>query len=103
MEENIAPATRCRLEDDARVFLHQSLSTPCLNVIKSASGSGFEDAAGRRYLDFHGNNVHTVGFGHPRVVAAIKEQLDQLSFCTRRYTCEPAIRFAEKLIEIAPP
>jgi 4-aminobutyrate aminotransferase len=91
------------LEADARCFLHQSLSTPCLNVIKSASGSGFEDAAGRRYLDFHGNNVHTVGFGHPRVVAAIKEQLDQLTFCTRRYTCEPAIRFAEKLIQIAPP
>jgi len=102
-DENIDAPTRRLLEADARCFLHQSLSTPCLNVIKSASGSGFEDAAGRRYLDFHGNNVHTVGFGHPRVVAAIKEQLDQLTFCTRRYTCEPAIRFAEKLIEIAPP
>ncbi|HEV7925963.1 MAG TPA: aspartate aminotransferase family protein [Verrucomicrobiae bacterium] len=100
--ENIDANTRRLLEEDAQFFLHQSLSTPCLNVIKSASGSGFEDAAGRRYLDFHGNNVHTVGFGHPKVIAAIKEQLDQLSFCTRRYTCEPAIRFAEKLIQIAP-
>ncbi len=96
-----APA-RGLLEEDARCYLHQSLSTPCLNVIKSASGSWFEDAAGRRYLDFHGNNVHTVGFGHPKVIAAVKEQLDQLTFCTRRYTCEPAIRFAEKLIQIAP-
>jgi 4-aminobutyrate aminotransferase len=102
-EENINAPTRRLLEEDARCFLHQSLSTPCLNVIKSASGAGFEDAAGRRYLDFHGNNVHTVGFGHPKVIAAIKEQLDQLTFCTRRYTCEPAIRFAEKLIQIAPP
>jgi 4-aminobutyrate aminotransferase len=102
-EENIDAPTRRLLEEDARCFLHQSLSTPCLNVIKSASGAGFEDAAGRRYLDFHGNNVHTVGFGHPKVIAAVKEQLDQLTFCTRRYTCEPAIRFAEKLIEIAPP
>ena len=102
-EENIDAPTRRLLEQDARCFVHQSLSTPCLNVIKSASGSGFEDAAGRRYLDFHGNNVHTVGFGHPKVVAAIKEQLDQLTFCTRRYTCEPAIRLAEKLVEIAPP
>jgi 4-aminobutyrate aminotransferase len=102
-EENIDAPTRRLLEKDARCFLHQSLSTPCLNVIKSASGSGFEDAAGRRYLDFHGNNVHTVGFGHPKVIAAVKEQLDQLTFCTRRYTCEPAIRFAEKLIQIAPP
>jgi 4-aminobutyrate aminotransferase len=102
-EENIDARTRRLLEEDARCFLHQSLSTPCLNVIKSASGSGFEDSAGRRYLDFHGNNVHTVGFSHPKVVAAIKDQLDQLSFCTRRYTCEPAIRFAEKLIQISPP
>lgn len=101
-EDHIDPATRHMLDEDASFFLHQSLSTPCLNVIKSASGSGFEDMAGRRYLDFHGNNVHNVGFGHPKVVAAIKEQLDQLAFCTRRYTCEPAIRFAEKLIQIAP-
>ncbi len=101
-EENIDAPTRRMLEDDAQCFLHQSLSTPCLNVIKSAKGSGFEDAAGRPYLDFHGNNVHTVGFGHPKVIAAIKEQLDRLSFCTRRYTCEMAIRFAQKLIEIAP-
>jgi len=43
-----------------------------------------EDAEGRRYLDFHGNNVHQAGFGHPRVIAAIKEQLDRLPFCTRR-------------------
>jgi 4-aminobutyrate aminotransferase len=102
-KESIDVPTRRLLEEDAQCFLHQSLSTPCLNVIKSASGSGFEDSAGRHYLDFHGNNVHTVGFGHPRVVAAVKEQLDQLSFCTRRYTCEQAIRFAEKLIQIAPP
>jgi 4-aminobutyrate aminotransferase len=102
-DDNIDAVTRGYLDRDARSFLHQSLSSPCLNVIKSASGSGFVDTAGRTYLDFHGNNVHTVGFGHPRVVAAIIEQLGQLSFCTRRYTCEPAIRFAEKLIQIAPP
>jgi 4-aminobutyrate aminotransferase len=100
--ENIDDETRGLLERDASCFLHQALSTPCLNVIESASGSSFEDAQGRRYLDFHGNNVHQVGFGHPRVVAAIKAQLDKLSFCTRRYTCEPAIALAEKLVDIAP-
>jgi 4-aminobutyrate aminotransferase len=101
-EENIDGETRRLLDLDAKYFLHQSLSTPCLNVITSAAGSWFQDAQHRRYLDFHGNNVHQVGFGHPRVVAAIKEQLEKLSFCTRRYTCEPAIRLAEKLIDIAP-
>lgn len=99
---NLSAHTRDVLERDARHFLHQSLSTPCLNVLKSAQGAWIEDIEGRRYLDFHGNNVHQVGFAHPRVVAAIKEQLDQLSFCTRRYTCEPAIELAERLAALAP-
>jgi len=94
--------TKARLEADAQCFLHQSLSTPCLNVLQRAQGAWIEDREGRRYLDFHGNNVHQVGFGHPRVIAAIKRQLDELSFCTRRYTCEPAIELATRLAALAP-
>jgi len=102
MERALSGTARAVLQEDARVFLHQSLSTPCLNVLKSAHGAWIEDIDGRRYLDFHGNNVHQVGFGHPRVIAAIMEQLERLSFCTRRYTCEPAIALASKLAEAAP-
>ncbi len=99
---NHSPATKQALDDDSRYFLHQSLSTPCLNVLASARGAWIEDLEGRRYLDFHGNNVHQVGFAHPRVVAAIKQQLDELSFCTRRYTCQPAIQLAARLAALAP-
>jgi 4-aminobutyrate aminotransferase len=102
LKENLSATTQQVLERDARCFLHQSLSTPCLNALKSAQGAWIEDLEGRRYLDFHGNNVHQVGFAHPRVIAAIKQQLDQLSFCTRRYTCEPAIELAAKLASLAP-
>ncbi len=98
----VGTETQRLLDEDARRFLHQSLSTPCLNVLRRAEGAWIEDAEGRRYLDFHGNNVHQVGFGHPRVIAAIKDQLDTLSFCTRRYTCEPAIDLARRLTELAP-
>lgn len=98
---SLSPGTREILKQDARRFLHQSLSTPCLNVLKSAAGAWIEDIEGRRYLDFHGNNVHQVGFAHPRVTAAIKRQLDELSFCTRRYTCEPAIELAARLAALA--
>lgn len=94
--------TRALLAEDARWFLHQSLSTPCLNVLAKAEGACLEDVEGRRYLDFHGNNVHQVGFGHPRVIAAIKDQLDQLSFCPRRYTNVPAIELARRLATLAP-
>jgi 4-aminobutyrate aminotransferase len=90
------------LERDARVFLHQSLSTPCLNVLKTCQGSFIEDLQERRYFDFHGNSAHQVGFAHPRVIATIKDQLDSLAFCTRRYTNILAIELAEKLVAIAP-
>jgi 4-aminobutyrate aminotransferase len=102
VETQLSAETKELLKADARHFLHQSLSTPCLNVLKGASGAWIEDLQGRRYLDFHGNNVHQVGFGHPRVIAAIKQQLDELAFCTRRYTCQTAIQLAAKLAAVAP-
>lgn len=94
--------TRALLDEDARWFLHQSLSTPCLDVLESATGSVLTDVEGRTLLDFHGNSVHQVGYGHPRVVAAIKAQLDMLSFSPRRYTNRPAIALARRLAELAP-
>ncbi|HLW60256.1 MAG TPA: aspartate aminotransferase family protein [bacterium] len=94
--------TRALLEADARYFLHQSLSTPCLNGIRACEGAWIEDLQGRRYLDFHGNYVHQVGFANPAVIAAIKAQLDALTFCTRRYTNETAVALARKLTDLAP-
>lgn len=100
--EHLSSPTRAVLEEDAGVFLHQALSTPCLNALCAAYGATIEDVEGRRYLDFHGNNVHQIGFGHPRVIGAIKDQLDRLPFCTRRYTNAPAIARAKKLVAHAP-
>lgn len=100
--EHIGPDTQALLDADARYFLHQSLSTPCLNVLERAEGAEMLDHEGRELLDFHGNNVHQVGYGHPKVIAAIKEQLDTLPFCPRRYTNAPAIALAKRLTELAP-
>lgn len=100
--EHIDPETRRWLEEDAKYFLHQSLSTPCLNMLKGCQGAYLEDGQGRRILDFHGNNVHQVGFGNRRVIEAIRKQLEEFSFCTRRYTNIPAIQLAKKLVELAP-
>ena len=90
------------LRRDADAFLHQSLSSPCVSTIAKAEGIWIEDLAGRRYMDFHGNSVHHIGYAHPRLVAAIKHQLDDLSFAPRRFACEPAVALAEKLGQIAP-
>ena len=90
------------LAEDARWFLHQSVSTPCLAAVRKAEGIWIEDLTGRRFMDFHGNSVHHIGYGHPRLIAAIKAQLDALSFAPRRYTCETAVELARKLAEVAP-
>ncbi|MGY8664971.1 aspartate aminotransferase family protein [Bradyrhizobium sp. UFLA05-109] len=94
--------TRELLDEDERWFLRQSLSTPCLNVATRAEGCHIVDLQDRRILDFHGNSVHQVGYGHPRVVAAIKSQLDTLPFCPRRYTNKSAIDLARRLAQLAP-
>jgi 4-aminobutyrate aminotransferase len=96
------PASRELLRRDADAFLHQSLSSPCVSTIAKAEGIWIEDLAGRRYMDFHGNSVHHIGYAHPRLVAAIKKQLDELSFAPRRFACEPAVELAETLGVLAP-
>ena len=102
LERNDSAANRALIERDAAVFLHQSLSSPVLTAISKAEGIWIEDSAGRRYMDFHGNSVHHIGYGHPKLKAAIKAQLDELPFSPRRFTCEPAVELAEKLTALAP-
>ncbi len=95
-------ATRALLDNDAEVFLHQSLSTPCFNALVACEGIWLTDVEGRRVMDFHGNSVHQVGYRHPHVMAAVKRQLDMLPFSPRRYTNAVAIDLAEKLCALAP-
>ena len=101
-EDHLDENTEAMLAEDAKYFLHQSLSTPCLNAIRASEGIYLEDVQGRKIMDFHGNSVHQVGHGHPRVIAAIKAQLDIMPFCPRRYTNQVAIDLARRLVELAP-
>lgn len=94
--------TNSLLARDSAAFLHQSLSSPCLTAIAKAEGIWIEDTTGRRYMDFHGNSVHHIGYGHPRLKEAIKAQIDELCFAPRRFACEPAVELAEMLGRLAP-
>jgi len=96
------PETSGYLHEDAEYFLHQSLSTPCLDVLASCEGIYLTDVQGKRYMDFHGNNVHQLGYRHPYVIEKLKEQLDILPFSPRRYTNVPAIELAKKLGNLMP-
>ena len=102
-QKNITDAeTLAVLEEDSKVFLHQAMSTPCLDVLSSCSDSSISNLKDKEYLDFHGNNVHQVGFSNPFIVEQIKKQLDELSFSTRRYTNKTAVDFAKHLTSLLP-
>ena len=89
--------------EDNAYFLHQSLSTPVMNVLAGARGIYIEDLDGKKYIDMHGNGVHNAGFNNPEVIRAVKKQLDEeMTFCPRRYTNVPAVSLAKKLAAITP-
>jgi 4-aminobutyrate aminotransferase len=95
--------TRDLLARDAQVFYHQTLSSPVFNTVVKAEGAYLYDGAGNKYLDLHGNGVHTVGYNNPDLIQAIKDQIDAgLTFAPRRFTNLPAVELAEKLASLAP-
>jgi 4-aminobutyrate aminotransferase len=103
-ERNLSDNARKWFDADNQYFLHQSLSTPVINVLAKARGIYIEDLDGQKYIDMHGNGVHNAGFNNPAVVEAVKKQLDDgLTFCPRRYTNIPAVKLAQKLAAVTPP
>ncbi|MDG3411520.1 aspartate aminotransferase family protein [Vibrio parahaemolyticus] len=92
--------TQALLKRDSEVFFHQAMSTPCLDTLEAAEGIYIQDATGKKYMDFHGNNVHQLGYGHPHVIKRVQEQIAKLPFSPRRFTNETAIECAEKLTQI---
>jgi 4-aminobutyrate aminotransferase len=90
------------LRRDAASYLRQAVSTPCLTSIEGAEGAYIFGADGTPYLDFHGNSAHQIGYGHPQLVSALKQQLSTLPFVPRRFTSTVSVEFAEKLIAVTP-
>lgn len=73
-------------------------------IITEAHGVTLVDTNGNEYIDGCSSlwcNVH--GHRHPTIDAAVREQLDRVAHTTMLgLSHEPAIRLAERLIEIAP-
>lgn len=87
------------LKEDEAVFIRQSMSTPCMDVIIDAEGCCLHTMFGKEYLDFHGNSVHQIGYKNPYVIEAVKKQLENIPFIPRRYTADIAVEAASRLIE----
>lgn len=74
-------------------------------VLASGRGAWLTDANGHELLDaFAGLWCVNVGYGQESVVQAAAEQMRRLPYATGyfHFSSEPAIRLAEKLVQIAP-
>ena len=73
-------------------------------VPERAEGCEIVTADGRRILDLYGGHaVAALGYGHPRLVAAIREQSESLLFQSNAVALDVRASAAEKLVSIAPP
>ncbi|RTG96578.1 4-aminobutyrate--2-oxoglutarate transaminase [Thermus scotoductus] len=72
--------------------------------VARAEGSRIWDVDGKEYLDFAGGiGVMNVGHGHPRVLQAVRAQLERFTHaCFQVTPYEAYVRLAERLAKLAP-
>jgi adenosylmethionine-8-amino-7-oxononanoate aminotransferase len=83
--------------------LHRNLKKTLPTAVEGSAGYIVDDS-GRKYLDACGGAaVSTLGHSNGRVIAAIKDQLDKISYAhTGTFTNEPSERLAAELVARAP-
>lgn len=73
-------------------------------VEKAARGCWIFTEDNRAFLDFLGGyGVFSLGHCHPRVIAAVKEQMERLPLGSKMFCHEPAALLAEKICATLPP
>ena len=69
-------------------------------VLVKGLGQKVWDITGKEYLDFvSGIAVCSLGHSHPKVVAALKEQIEKLTHVSNLYYIEPQARLAKLLVD----
>ena len=93
------------VEDAKRYVLYSWSVQDAINPIAVAGAEGrhFWDYDGKRYLDFASQLVNvSIGYGHPKVVAAIKEQAETLATIGPPMATESRSRLGKLLAEVTP-
>jgi taurine---2-oxoglutarate transaminase len=91
--------------DDAKYVLHSWSVRSAIDPIPVAGAEGryFWDFDGKRYLDFASQLVNvSIGHQHPKVVAAIKEQAEQLCTIGPMMANEKRSELARLLADVTP-
>ncbi|MGH3382397.1 MAG: aspartate aminotransferase family protein [Actinoallomurus sp.] len=86
---------------DARLFAYYELGDA---ELVHGEGVRVWDADGLEYLDCVSGTFNLVlGHNHPAVVAAVREQLDDLVFASSSFRTSATDRVMEQLVEMSPP
>jgi len=83
----------------------QTSPSPRLLEIESAEGMYLYGPAGEKYMDMvSGFAVSNIGHRHPKVVKAIKDQVDKYLHLTvyGEFVQAPQVKFAQKLVSVLP-
>jgi acetylornithine/N-succinyldiaminopimelate aminotransferase len=86
-------------------YVAQTSDAPLGLEIERAKGVYLFDKAGKRYIDLiSGISVSALGHCHPKVVAAVKEQLDHYMHLMvyGEYVLSPQVKLAKRLCELLP-
>ena len=97
--------TAQQLNDRQKRYLFPSVLTYYTEPlpIEKALGMTITDFEGRDYLDFFGGILTvSVGHSHPKVSAAVKEQVDKLVHVSTLYPNKPQLDLAEKIAQVTP-
>ncbi len=95
-------------EDDAIFQRGSTVFTPALHIyypfaIAKGAGTAVFSTDGRRYLDFtSGLAVLNLGHNHPRVMEAVRNQLDDYVHTGGIYYSETTVAAAEELLSVTP-
>lgn len=85
--------------------LGQTSDSPLMLEIEHAKGIYMYDNTGKKYIDLiSGVSVSNVGHGHPKVVEAVKNQVDKYMHLMvyGEYIQSPQVLLAEKLVGLLP-
>ena len=83
--------------------LSRLLAFAGFGVEMRAEGCYLEDHEGRTFLDcLGGYGVFSVGHRHPKVVAAVQDQLGRMGMSGKAYFSKPLADLAERLAQVTP-
>ncbi len=104
-------STSALIESDRQHLIHPVVSLRAheqrgVTILESGRGAWLRDIEGNELLDaFSGLWCVNTGYGHESIVRVATEQMSRLPYATGyfHFGCEPAIRLAEQLVQLAPP